>query len=149
MDHHGLRLIQGTPQRRERRLRERRPLRVPGQLVWKDARGATRLARVVTRDVSDLGIAVDCLEGSSIPLYRLVYVQIDRAARESTPALPEPLRRPAVLSAVYRIGPTSEATGLPGSYALRLLVEPESTAMRLPCPDEPSGVTAGRFVRSA
>jgi hypothetical protein len=149
MDHHHLRLVPSASPRREQRLRERRALRVPGQLVWKDARGTTRLARILTRDVSDLGLAVECLEGSPIPLYRLVYVQIDRAARENTPELPEPLRRPAVLSAVYRIGPTNEATGLPGSYALRLLVEPEPVRVPLPASEEPSAGRARPFVRSA
>ncbi len=107
------------------------------------------MARILTRDVSDLGVAVDCLEGSPIPLFRLVYVQIDRAARETTPDLPDPLRRPAVLSAVYRIGPTSPATGLPGSYALRLLVEPEPAALRLPPADASRAEPDRRFVRSA
>jgi hypothetical protein len=95
--------------------------------VWKDARGATRLARVMTRDVSDLGVAVECLDGTPIPLYRLVYVQIDRTAREAAGELPAPLRRPAVLSAVYRVGPSPQSTGTPETYALRLLVEPERT----------------------
>lgn len=148
-DHYHLRLVQSSSARRDLRRRERRPLRVPGQLVWKDARGATRLVRILTRDVSDLGVAVDCLEGSAIPLYRLVYVQIDRTARENTPDLPDPLRRPAVLSAVYRVGPVSETTGLPASYALRLLVEPEATARRL-SGAEASGAADGRpLVRSA
>ena len=51
-----LRLVQGTnPNRIEKRAAERRPLAVPGQIVWKDARGTTRMASVVTRDVSDSG----------------------------------------------------------------------------------------------
>jgi hypothetical protein len=98
---------------------------VPGQLVWKDAHGTTKVARILTRDVSDVGVAVECLDGGSIPLFRLVYIQIDRAVREHSRELPQPLRRPVVLSAIYRVGPTSQATGLPESYALRLLVEPE------------------------
>ena len=49
-----LRLVQGGQQPRgEKRMSERRPLEVPGQIVWKDARGTTKLASVVTRDISD------------------------------------------------------------------------------------------------
>lgn len=109
---------------------QRRALRVPGQLVWKDSRGSTRIAKVVTRDVSEYGVSVDCLEGASIPLYRLVYIQLDRGARHGADQLPEALRRP-VLSAVYRVGPSSQATGTPSSYALRLMVEPKRTAARV------------------
>jgi len=96
---------------------------VPGQIVWKDAKGTTRLASVVTRDVSEHGVAVECLNGAAIPLYRLVYFQVDRDAR-NRPDLPAALRRPNVLSAVFRVGPYSQATGSPSEYALRLLVEP-------------------------
>lgn len=147
MEHH-LRLVQSGHPRRDQRAGQRLTLRVPGQLVWKDVRGATRLARVMTRDVSDLGIAVDCLDGSAIPLYRLVYVQIDRSARERTNELPESLRRPAVLSAVYRVGPSRQSTGTPESYALRLMVEPERAARAGKGGDRaPAG--SDRFVRSA
>jgi hypothetical protein len=100
---------------------------VSGQLVWKDSRGATRLARVVTRDVSDYGVSVDCVDGSAIPLFRLVYVQLDREARQGADLLPEALRKP-VLSAVYRVGPCHPSTGTPASYALRLMVEPMTAA---------------------
>ena len=117
------RLVQGVQPRQ--RVAERRPLQVSGQIVWKDARGATRLSRVVTRDVSDTGVAVDCVNGSPIPLYRLVYFQVDRTDRHHT-ALPEPLRRNAVLAAVYRIAACGADTGTPGGYALRLLVDPSS-----------------------
>ena len=61
---------------------------------------------------------------SPIPLYRLVYFQVDKAARNRTD-LPAPLRRSSVLSAIFRVGPISEATGAPAEYGLRLLVEPE------------------------
>jgi hypothetical protein len=118
-----LRLVPSGHHRREKRVSDRRALRVSGQLVWKDSRGATRLARIVTRDVSDRGVAVDCVDGSAIPLYRLVYVQLDREVRKGADDLPEALRRP-VLSAVYRVGPCQPSTGAPVSYALRLMVEP-------------------------
>jgi hypothetical protein len=123
------RLVLGGQQPREqKRTGERRRLQIPGQIVWKDARGSTRMASVVTRDVSEHGVAVDCLSGTPIPLYRLVYFQIDRSERQRT-ELPAPLRGSHVLSAVYRVDPCSEATGLPRGYALRLLVEPEHAAV--------------------
>ncbi len=119
-----LRLVQGACARPDKRAAERRRVSVPGQIVWKDARGTTRVASVVTRDVSDHGVSVDCLGGTPIPLYRLVYFQVERDARSRTD-LPEPLRKATVLSAVFRVGPCSRATGAPTDYALRLLVEPE------------------------
>ena len=119
-----LRLVQGGQQPRgEKRTSERRRIEVPGQIVWKDAGGTTRFASVVTRDVSEHGVAVQCLNGTAIPRYRLVYFQIDREAR-NRPDLPAALRKPNVLSAIFRVGPYSEQTGSPSDYALRLLVEP-------------------------
>ena len=67
-----LRLVQGSQPRAEKRTSERRAITVPGQIVWKDARGNTKLAAVVTRDVSDHGVCVQALNGAAIPLYRLV-----------------------------------------------------------------------------
>ncbi|MEO6237791.1 MAG: hypothetical protein ABIQ52_12390 [Vicinamibacterales bacterium] len=119
-----LRLVQGGQQpRSDKRISERRPLVVAGQIVWKDARGTTRLTEVVTRDVSDNGVSVECLNGTAIPLYRLVYFQVSRDARQH-PGLPEALRKPNVLSAIFRVGADNCATGAPSHYALRLLVEP-------------------------
>ena len=77
-----LRLVQGGHQSRgDKRASERRRVEVSGQIVWKDARGNTKLTSVVTRDVSEYGVSVECLNGAAIPLYRLVYFQIDREAR--------------------------------------------------------------------
>lgn len=122
-----LRLVQGGHQpRSEKRTSERRRLNVPGQIVWKDARGATKLTSVMTRDVSDHGVSVECLNGATIPLYRLVYFQVDREARHQS-ELPEALKKPNVLSAVFRVGADNRATGAPSEYALRLLVEPART----------------------
>ena len=119
-----LRLVQGSHQSRsEKRTSDRRSLAVPGQIVWKDARGNTKLTSVVTRDVSEHGVSVECLNGAAIPLYRLVYFQVDREARHR-PDLPEALRKANVLSAVFRVGADNQATGAPSEYALRLLVEP-------------------------
>lgn len=127
-----LRLVQGGQQpRSDKRMSERRPLAVQGQIVWKDARGATRLAEVMTRDVSDHGVSVECLNGGPIPLYRLVYFQVARDARQH-PSLPEALRKPNVLSAIFRVGSDSRATGAPSHYALRLLVEPARPAQAAP-----------------
>ena len=126
-----LRLVQGGQPRLEKRSSERRRLNVPGQIVWKDARGTTRMASVMTRDVSDHGVSVDCLGGTPIPLFRLVYFQIDREAR-SCPDLPSALRRSSVLSAVFRVGPCQQATGAPTDYALRMLVEPQVQTKALP-----------------
>jgi hypothetical protein len=123
-----LRLVQSAQANRvEKRAVERRPLAVPGQIVWKDARGATRMASVVTRDVSDLGVSVECVQGQAIPLYRMVYFQVDRSVRHRTD-LPAVLRKSNVLSAVFRVGASSQRTGAPSEYALRLLVEPERKA---------------------
>ena len=122
-----LRLVQGGGQPRgDKRMSDRYPLCVPAQIVWKDARGTTRLASVVTRDVSEHGVAVECLNGAAIPLYRLVYFQVDRDCR-TRPELPSALKKTSVLSAVFRVGPYSQATGSPSEYALRLLVEPART----------------------
>ena len=77
-----LRLVQGTNiERYENRVAERRQVSVPGQIVWKDAKGTTRMASVVTRDVSELGVSVECLQGPPIPLYRIVYFQVDKSVR--------------------------------------------------------------------
>jgi hypothetical protein len=125
-----LRLVQGS-HARDKRAAERRLVNVPGHIVWKDARGSTRMASVVTRDVSAHGVSVNCQGGTPIPLYRLVYFQIAREARHR-PDLPESLRKSNVLSAIFRVGPCSQATGAPTEYALRLLVEPERRAPAWP-----------------
>lgn len=119
-----LRLVHSpSPAIAEKRAAERRPLMVPAQIVWKDARGATRMASVMTRDISELGVSVECLQGPAIPLYRMVYFQIDKSVRHR-PDLPAALRKSNVLSAVFRVGACSQRTGAPTDYALRLLVEP-------------------------
>jgi hypothetical protein len=125
-----LRLVQGGQPRVDKRTSERRRLNVPGQIVWKDARGTTRMASVVTRDVSDNGVSVECLGGTPIPLFRLVYFQVDRDAR-NRPDLPAALRKTSVLSAIFRVGPCQQATGAPSDYALRMLVEPQAQSTTL------------------
>jgi hypothetical protein len=122
-----LRLVGGSPNREEKRVATRHSLAVPGQIVWKDAGGTTRMASVVTRDVSDSGVSVECLQGPPIPLYRIVYFQVDRSMRHRLD-LPAALRKSNVLSTIFRVGASSPRTGSPTQYALRLLIEPERKA---------------------
>jgi hypothetical protein len=143
-----LRLVpSGHQPRSNKRSSERRNLAVAGQIVWKDARGNTKLTEVMTRDVSEQGVAVECLSGAAIPLYRLVYFQVAREARQHAD-LPEALRKPNVLSAIFRVGSDNRATGAPCEYALRLLVEPVRPAQSAPAPEpewaieEPRHLTA-------
>jgi hypothetical protein len=104
---------------------ERQPLVLPGRVTWKDARGATRFASVVTRDVSEVGVFIEWSESTSIPLYRLVTFQLERDARNAN-GLPMALRVGKVLSAVYRAGQFQKSTGTPEGYGLRLLVDPSA-----------------------
>lgn len=102
---------------------ERLSVTLAGRLTWRDARGIQRFATVMTKDVSDDGVYLECRDAEPIPLYRLVYLQIERTDRDSS-QLPPALRDGRVLSAVYRVGPCEPATGTPSGYALRLLVDP-------------------------
>jgi hypothetical protein len=122
-----LHLVQTSSRGYEKRLTDRHPISVPGQIVWKDAKGTTRMASVVTHDISEHGVRVQCQGGTPIPLYRLVYFQVDRDAR-NRPDLPAVLRKSNVLSAVFRVGPVSDVSGAPSEYALRMLVEPDRQA---------------------
>jgi hypothetical protein len=83
---------------------------------------------VVTRDVSDAGVFVECEAGAAIPLYRLVHLQVERSLRNAE-LLPSRLREGRVLSAVWRVGPCRRSTGTPSGYALRFLVEPSMPAV--------------------
>jgi hypothetical protein len=106
---------------------ERRNLSVPARLTWKDASGAVRFASVMTRDISDYGVFVECDAGAAIPLYRLVHLQVERSSSHSE-HLPARLREGRVLSAVWRVAPCRRSTGTPSGYALRFLVEPGMAA---------------------
>ncbi len=108
---------------------ERRSLVLPGRVTWKDSRGTTRFASVVTRDVSETGVFIEWSESTSIPLYRLVTFQLERDARNAE-ILPDALRTGKVLSAVYRAGKFQKSTGTPEGYGLRLLVDPVLCANR-------------------
>jgi hypothetical protein len=72
-------------------------------------------------------VLVECAAGAAIPLYRLVYFQVDREYRHR-PDVPDALRKANVLSAIFRVGGDCRATGAPTEYALRLLVEPARAA---------------------
>ena len=110
------------------RSNERQVVTVPARLIWKDALGAVRFASVVTRDVSDAGVFVECDAGAAIPLYRLVHLQVERATK-LTETLPMRLREGRVLSAVWRVAPCRKSTGTPSGYALRFLVDPPAAAV--------------------
>jgi hypothetical protein len=114
----------------EQRTTTRRTLGVPGRLVWKDSRGATRFNSVVIRDVSETGAYVESVSGAAIPLYRLVSLQTERDVEATV--LPAHLRNGRILSAVFRVGPASRATGAPEGYGLRLLVEPRRRHAAVP-----------------
>ncbi len=122
-----LRLVQGSGSRAERRGVDRRGIAVPGQILWKDAKGATHMANVVTRDISANSVSVECLAGAAIPMYRLCYFQVDREARNRFD-LPASLRKSSVLSAIFRVGSCDDETGTPKEYGLRLMIEPEREA---------------------
>ncbi|MDA1186139.1 MAG: hypothetical protein O2930_16060, partial [Acidobacteria bacterium] len=110
---------QHTETRCQPRIGDRRQLQVEGRLTWRDANGALRFVSVVTRDVSDVDVFVECQTPTSIPLYRLVHFQVERAARTDA-GLPLALRQGRTLSAVYRVGLFRATTGTPHGYALRL-----------------------------
>src|SRR6478672_2969468 len=105
-----------------KRTAERRAVTLPARLTWKDQRGATRFATVVTRNVSDFGVYVECQSPVSIPLYRLVQFQLERDVRHSE-TLPGALQQGRVLGAVYRVTPPSSSR--PQGLALRLMVDPK------------------------
>jgi hypothetical protein len=109
---------------------ERVNVSLPARITWKDASGAVRFASVMTRDVSDAGVFVECEAGAAIPLFRLVHLQIERSAG-ATVQLPMRLRDGRVLSAVWRVAPCRRSTGTPSGYALRFLCEPAQTAQVL------------------
>jgi hypothetical protein len=109
-----------------KRSSERKAISVPARITWKDASGAVRFASVMTRDVSEAGVFVECEAGAAIPLYRLVHLQVERAS--ALQQLPLRLREGRVLSAVWRVAPCRRSTGTPSGYALRFLVDPQTAA---------------------
>ena len=106
----------------DQRVSTRKDLNVPARLTWKDQRGVQRFASVVTRNVSEHGVYVECQSAVSIPMFRLVQFQLERAVREDD-SLPLALRTGRVLSAVYRVSPGT-TSGRPQCLALRLMIDP-------------------------
>lgn len=117
----------GQALKAQKRAAPRCSIALPARVTWKDSRGATRFASVVTRDISESGVYIEWREPATIPLYRLVSLQIERDARNMD-GIPAALRSGKVLSAVYRLGSYRKSTGTPDGYGLRLLVEPPTTA---------------------
>ena len=127
------------PFQKHERAAERHVVTLPARLTWKDQRGATRFATVVTRNVSELGVFVECHAPVSIPLFRLVQFQLERDVREGD-ALPDALRQGRGLSAVYRVQPPKP--GKPQGLALRLMVDPRRYATAVAPDAEPVMATA-------
>ena len=113
----------------DKRSAQRRSVCLPARLTWKDQRGTTRFASVITRDVSEFGVFVECQGAVSIPLFRLVQFQLERDVRDSEP-VPASLRAGRVLSAVYRVTSPAANGGRQG-LALRLMVDPRRRAVEV------------------
>ena len=123
-------MAERTQRKPVNRSSERVAINIPARITWKDASGAVRFASVMTRDVSDAGVFVECEAGAAIPLYRLVHLQVERAAGANH-QLPMNLREGRVLSAVWRVAPCRRSTGTPSGYALRFLVDPQVAAAEI------------------
>jgi hypothetical protein len=108
----------------DRRATRRADASISGHLTWRDARGATRFASVVTRDISDFGAYVECESPASIPLFRLVTLQLDDEQASSCPDVPQELRAGKVQCAVYRAVTADRGRGARQGYGLRLLIDP-------------------------
>ena len=54
---------------------------LPARLTWKDANGAVRFTSVRTRELTETGAVVECDSAVALPLYRLVHLQVEKAAR--------------------------------------------------------------------
>lgn len=119
-------LIANAPRSSNKRTVERRSVALPARLTWKDQRGAARFASVVTRNVSDYGVYVECRSIVSIPLFRLVQFQLEADVRDADD-VPDSLRQGRILSAVYRVSPP-RPSGVPQGLALRLMVDPRRRA---------------------
>ncbi len=126
-----LRLVQGG-HRSDKRQAERLAIEVPGQIVWKDAKGTTRMVFVITRNVSEQGVRVECLSGTPIPQYRLV--GLSGGPRGASPSGP-PRGAAQVERAVRHLPRRRMPAGhrrAARDYALRLLVEPERKVTATP-----------------
>ena len=108
---------------RNQRASNRINVMLPARLTWKDQRGSTRFASVITRDVSEFGVFVECQSPISITQFRLVQFQLERDVRDID-GLPDSLRQGRLLSAVYRVHPPTRSGARQG-LALRLMVDPK------------------------
>ena len=117
---------------------ERKDINVPARLTWKDQRGMPRFASVVTRNISEYGVYVECQSAVSIPMFRLVQFQLERDVREGD-GLPAALRSGRVLAAVYRVSHGTTA-GRPQCLALRLMIDPRQRAAGVAEPAMPMAV---------
>jgi hypothetical protein len=86
-------------------------------------------ARVGAPAAFDSGVFVECETVAPIPLYRIVHLQLERAATQ-VDGVPSRLREGRVLSAIWRVAPCRRSTGTPSGYALRFLVDPNEAGMR-------------------
>lgn len=109
--------------RRDRVSHSAHAFAIPARLTWRDAGGAVRFTSVLARDVHDAGVFVECESTVSLPLYRLVHLQLEKTARAAA-GIPSVLRDGRVLSAVWHVGPCRPSTGTPEGYALRFMIEP-------------------------
>src|SRR5262249_47757064 len=110
----------------QKRTAERRNVAVPARLTWKDQYGTTRFASVVTKNVSEFGVYVECHSPVSIPLYRVVHFKLEREGGGAD-GLPESLGQGGGLSAVYRVTPP-KPSGARQGLALRLMIDPRRLA---------------------
>ncbi len=99
---------------------------LPARLMWKDQRGATRFATVMTRNVSEFGAYVECQTPVSLPLYRLVQFQLEKDINDGQD-LPASLKQGRLTAAIYRVQPP-DARGRGQGLALRLMIEPKRHA---------------------
>ena len=97
---------------------------VAGRLTWTDASGDDRSASIRTENISERGVLLECLSETAIPMYRLVSLSISARVRKRTD-LPNALRTPEVLAAIYRVGAPDDPREQRRRYALRLLVSPK------------------------
>ena len=115
------------PSAPRQRIGARRQITIPARVTWRDASGTLRFVSVMTRDISDLDVFVECQVPALIPLYRLVHFQVERSGKDAAD-LPAALQHGKVLSAVFRVGEYRSSTGTPHGYALRLMVEPSKAS---------------------
>jgi hypothetical protein len=104
---------------------DRTNVTLAARLTWKDQQGATRFASVTARNISEMGVYIECQTPLTIPMYRLVQFQLERDDR-MVAQVPRALRDVRLLSAVYRVVPPS--ANRPQGLALRLLIDPKHLA---------------------